>query len=98
MLNLYIKAKEGMTPRGGEMFKEAMERFGPNVKGVRGMWKGGGDLADNFDAFKAALAGTATPEEAALKTFTGKMAAHAGFSKVKVVENGADRVVVEFTR
>lgn len=59
ILNLYIKVGPG-TPKGGQMFNEAMQAFGPNVKGVRGTWIGGGDIADNFDAFKAAAAGGAS--------------------------------------
>ena len=99
LLNLYIKAKEGITPRGSEMFKEAMEQFGPNVKGVRGTWIGGGELADNFDSFKAALTKPgATPEQAAFETFTGKMAQRAGFTSAKVVQNDAGKVVVEFRK
>ena len=77
------------------MFNEAMEAFGTNVKGVRGTWLGGGDLADNFDAFKAALK-TSTPEEAAFKTFTGHMAEKHGFTNARVITNDARKVVVEF--
>jgi hypothetical protein len=75
-----------------------MEQFGPNVKGVRGTWIGGGEIADNFDAFKAALKAGATPEEAAFKTFTGKMARRSGFTTAKVVQNDAGKVVVEFAK
>ncbi|WP_437576463.1 hypothetical protein [Sorangium sp. So ce887] len=94
-LDLYIKAGPG-TPRGSQMFKEALDAFGSNVKGIRGTWLGGGDLASNFDSFGAALKSGLTPEQAAFKTFTGKMAYRAGFTRVKIVTNNARKVVVEF--
>lgn len=80
------------------MFAEAMEAFGLNVRGVRETWIGGGDIADNFDAFKAATAAGATPEAAAFKTFMGHMATPYGHSTATVVTNDAGRVVVEVTR
>jgi hypothetical protein len=97
-LNLYIK-KGPKTPSGGQMFNEALAAFGPSqVKGIRGTWIGGGDIADNFNAFKAAKRGGSTPEEAAFKTFTGHMAAKNGFTTSKVVRDDDAKVVVEFTR
>ncbi len=97
MLNLYIKVGPD-TPRGGQMFNDPMGAFDSNVKGVRGTWLGGGDLADNFDAFKTAVAGGAVPERAAFQTFTGHMAAKHGFTTARVVQNDAGKVVVEFTK
>jgi hypothetical protein len=94
----HIKAKPGVTPRGAEMFKEALDAFGPNVRGVRGTWLGGGDIADNFDTFKGLLKSGLSPEKAALGTFTGKMASRAGYSNVRVVMGTGSKVVVEFTR
>jgi hypothetical protein len=95
-LDLYIKTGPG-TPRGGQMFNEAMQAFGTNVKGVRGTWLGGGDLADNFNAFKAA-AKTMSPEQAAFRTFTGHMAQKHGFTHARIVSNNESKVVVEFYR
>ena len=80
------------------MFREALEQFGPNVKGIRGNWIGGGDIADNFNSFKAAVQAGATPAQAAFETFTGKMARRAGFTNVKIVTNTDRRVVVEYTK
>ncbi|MHB8874599.1 MAG: RHS repeat-associated core domain-containing protein [Myxococcaceae bacterium] len=97
MLNLYIKVGPG-TPRGGQMFAEAMEAFGPNVKGIRGTWIGGGDIADNFNAFGRAVAAGSAPEEAAFQTFTGHMAETYGFKTARIVQNDAGKVVVEFTQ
>jgi len=98
ILDLYI-ATGPNTPRGGEMFNEALKAFGTNaIKGIRGTWLGGGDLASNFDKFQEGLKAGLTPEQAAAKTFTGIMAGRAGFTKVRVVLNEAKKVVVEFTR
>jgi len=96
-LNLYIK-RGPETPSGGEMFNEAMAAFGSNVQAVRGTWHGGGDLADNFDAFKAAIANGLDPEEAAFQTFTGRMAARHGFVNATVTRNDDSKVSVEFRR
>ncbi|WP_328721872.1 RICIN domain-containing protein [Streptomyces sp. NBC_00247] len=74
------------TPRGGEMFNAALAHFGDAVKGVKGYWQDGGTLIDNLDSFNAAVRGGATLEEAALATFTGKMASRAGFTRVEMVE------------
>jgi hypothetical protein len=88
-----------LTPRGGEMFDEAMRAFGPNVKGIRGNWFGTDPkMSDNFDSFKAALKSGLPPEEAALHTFTGHMAAKWGFTHATVVLNDAEMVIVEFRR
>ncbi|MEU9150046.1 ricin-type beta-trefoil lectin domain protein [Streptomyces sp. NPDC048417] len=74
------------TPRGGEMFNAALAHFGDAVKGVKGYWQDGGTLIDNLDSFNAAVRGGATVEEAALATFTGKMASRAGYSTVEITE------------
>ncbi len=93
------KNKPPTTPKGGEMFEEAMRAFGPNVKGIRGNWVGTGTMTDNFDSFKAALKSGLSPEDAALNhTFTGHMAAKWGFTRATVVLNDAAKVIVEFRR
>jgi hypothetical protein len=102
MLDLYIKTGP-KTPRGRQMFDEALKAYGPNVEGIRGTWNGGGDLSDNFDSFKAGLkAGLKTgltPERAAREaTFTGHMAENSGFTKVAVIANFETKVIVEFRR
>jgi hypothetical protein len=102
MLKLAIAADKKndppTTPKGGEMFDEAMRAFGPNVKGIRGNWFGTGEMTDNFDSFKGALKSGLPPEEAAFHTFTGHMAAKWGFTRATVVSNDAEKVIVEFRR
>jgi hypothetical protein len=95
ILHLYIK-KGPNTPSGSAMFNEALEQFGSNVKGVQGYWIGGGDLADNFNSFKAAVSAGLSPEAAAFQTFTGKMAQRAGFLTSTIVDNSEHAVVVLF--
>jgi hypothetical protein len=102
MLGLAIQADKKndppTTPRGGEMFDEAMRAFGPNVRGIRGNWVGTGEMTDNFDSFKDALKSGLRPEEAAFHTFTGHMAAKWGFTHATVVANNDEKVIVEFRR
>jgi hypothetical protein len=73
------------TPGGADMFNEALAWAGgpDNLGGIGGSWTRGkdGDLADNLDSFNAGIQNMLTPEEAALNTFTGKMAARAGFTR-----------------
>ncbi|MFF3734299.1 putative T7SS-secreted protein [Streptomyces sp. NPDC002476] len=79
------------TPRGSEMFDNAIRSFGNDVQGVKGYWQNGGTLRDNLDSFNSA-ARNAPPgdmralENAARNTFTGKMAARHGFTDVEIVE------------
>ncbi|GGT34555.1 hypothetical protein GCM10010207_38250 [Streptomyces atratus] len=79
------------TPRGSEMFDNAIRSFGNDVQGVKGYWQNGGTLRDNLDSFNSA-ARNAPPgdmralEDAARTTFTGKMAARHGFTDVEIVE------------
>jgi hypothetical protein len=88
-----------LTPKGGEMFDEAMRAFGPNVQGIRGNWLGTDpEMSDNFDSFKEALKSGLPPEEAAFHTFTGHMAAKWGFTRATVVSNNDEKVIVEFRR
>lgn len=69
------------------MFNAALAHFGDAVKGIKGYWQDGGSLSDNLNSFNEAVRAGASLEEAALtKTFTGKMAARAGFSKVEITE------------
>lgn len=94
-LDLAIQKGPG-TPSGGQMFNEALAVFGNNVKGIRGTWLGTGSMKSNFDSFQAAIRAGATPEQAALGTFTGKMSARNGFANARIVVNSPKKVVVEF--
>jgi hypothetical protein len=99
-LDLVIKSEPRRTPRGGRMFAAALAAFGgrDNIVGIRGTWLGSGELRDNFDSFQKALTAGASPEAAALQTFTGKMAMRNGLIKVAVITNTPSKVVVEFTK
>lgn len=97
ILDLYIVRGEGTsTPSGADMFNEAMAQFS-DVRGVRGTWIGGGDIADNFNSYKANL-DTMSPQDAAAATFTGKMAIRAGFTNITVVTDTNSIVKVTFTK
>ncbi|MFJ5548735.1 polymorphic toxin-type HINT domain-containing protein [Streptomyces sp. NPDC093225] len=111
VLNLYIKAVDGKTPTGAEMFIEAMAALGDKAKGVRGTWVGGGvwddsqDIADNLRSFNAGIQSLKlSHEEAARLTFTGKMAGKYGFTgrieieKREGTPGNYDKVTVVFFR
>ena len=84
ILDTVVTAGEG-TPGGSAMFEDAMNAVGSNVRGIRGKWlSGSGELQDNLDSFNAGIQSGLTPEEAALHTFTGKMAARNGFTNVTI--------------
>jgi hypothetical protein len=98
MLDLVI-VKSSTSPSGASMFVEALQAFDSGaVDGIRGTWIGGGSLSDNYDSYRTAVARGLSPEEAALSTFTGKMAFRNGFTRVEVVSDAAEKLVVEFRR
>ncbi|MFF1908738.1 polymorphic toxin-type HINT domain-containing protein [Kitasatospora sp. NPDC058218] len=80
------------VPAGGDQFTAAMQFFGDQVKGVRGLWDGSRDLRSNLDKFNELLRSNPllSNGEAARGTFTGKMAGRDGwphkFTRVEVVE------------
>ena len=84
ILDTVITVGKG-TPSGSVMFQDAMDALGSNVKGIRGKWlSGSGELQDNLDSFNAGIQSGLTPQEAALNTFTGKMAARNGFTNAEI--------------
>ncbi|MEU9153305.1 Hint domain-containing protein [Streptomyces sp. NPDC048417] len=76
---------EATAPTGGEMFTRAMDALAGDAEGVRGTWNSGA-LRDNLDSFNAGIQNLLSPEDAARLTFTGKMAAKYGFTKVTIEE------------
>jgi hypothetical protein len=83
VLNTVVEVADG-TPNGGQMFADAMDALGPSVQKIRGTWLSGGSLQDNLDSFNAGIQIGLTPEEAAMHTFTGKMAAKYGFTHAEI--------------
>jgi RHS repeat-associated protein len=96
ILDLYIKVGPN-TPTGGQMFTEAMWMFGDRVKAIRGTWLNVPGLKDNFVKYKE-LIKNLSDEQAALGTFTGKMAQRFGFDQAEIIEDTARAVTVIFTR
>ncbi|MEI8019465.1 MAG: hypothetical protein WCH39_14770, partial [Schlesneria sp.] len=83
-VKLAIYTKEANTTiRGGEVFDAIIGEFragsGP-VRGVRGLWYSG----DNLATFNSLIRQGLTPEEAALQTFTGKMAQRSGYTRARI--------------
>ena len=100
-LELYIKVGPD-TPRGGQMFREALAAFGgrsnQDIRGIRGIWNNTSDISTNFDAYRAALGRGLSPEEAVFNTFTGEMSRRHGFVNGQVTSDQGWQVIVEFTR
>ncbi|WP_345004785.1 Hint domain-containing protein, partial [Dactylosporangium siamense] len=85
VLNTAITAVEGRLPTGGQMFVDAVEALRPHIRAIRGNWHSeSGTMSDNLDSFNAGIQIGLTAEEAALNTFTGKMAARYGFKNVVI--------------
>ncbi|MFE0590379.1 ricin-type beta-trefoil lectin domain protein [Micromonospora echinospora] len=82
ILNTAIQAGDG-TPNGGQMFQDALEVLGPRTRGIRGKWVAG-EMQDNLDSFNSGIQIGLSPEEAAMHTFTGKMAARNGFTSATI--------------
>lgn len=72
------------TPSGTEMFKEAWAVLGEgqNLDGIRGSW--GTSMPDNLESFNAGLQNFLSPEDAALGTWTGRMAQSVGFKTATI--------------
>ena len=98
-MDTVIKVDDGFKGKGvgTKLFSDAMAHFGrENVKMVRGNWHAGEHMSDNFDEYKR-LRETLSPEDAARNTFTGKRARDHGFNNVKVVDDNASSVLIEFS-
>ncbi|MGW0182380.1 helix-turn-helix domain-containing protein, partial [Nocardia sp. NPDC003345] len=84
VLLFQIGAAEG-TPSGQEMFRDMMSEIGSQVRAIRAPWSAGDSHTDNLDTFNAYLQDLQlSPEDAARRTFTGKMAGELGFTEVTV--------------
>ncbi|QMW03323.1 hypothetical protein [Spirosoma foliorum] len=98
-INVKIGDEGAKVAKGSDVFNLILSRItedsGPEaIKGVSGTWFSG--LGDNLDTFNNLIltkvnVGVMTIEEAALNTFTGKMASRNGYSKVLSVD-GAKNV------
>ena len=85
--------------RGQEQFARILQHFDGQFTGIRGAWTYGDNLAD----FNRLTGEGLSPQEAALRTWTGQRATEAGYGEVvvRVLEGEAgayDDVQVLFTR
>jgi RHS repeat-associated protein len=69
-----------------EIYKTAKVNAATSINGIRGVWNAG-ELGDNLTTFNKLIlekvnTGSMTMEQAALETFTGRMATSKGFTKV----------------
>ena len=77
-----IEAGAGASVRGTEMFAMAMNHFGKNVRGVKGIWKYG----DNLDEVNRLVESGVPLAEAVQRTWTARRAASFGFTQATVRE------------
>lgn len=92
-----VEAGKGSPMRGTEMFRQMLAHFGSYVKGIRGAWHYGDNLAE---CNRLTAQGMSVVDAAKL-TWTGKRAAEAGFKGVRVIETVGEpgkytRVIVVF--
>lgn len=70
---------------GRQLYSQMMEHFGlQNIIGVSGIWMGGTNLSQYY-TFRARGDG---PEQAASKTWSGRLAHEYGFTEVHIVDAG----------
>lgn len=81
-LSMAVESGKG-SPRGGQMFSEVMDHFGPeNVTSFEAKWVPA--MPSNLDKFNENLRAGMSYEDAAANTFTGKMTAKYGLTDVTV--------------
>jgi len=81
IVSFAVEAGAGSPVRGTEMFAQMMKHFGSNVRGVRGSWHYG----DNLAAVNKLTSEGMSLSEAALQTWTARRAAEHGFRSVRVL-------------
>lgn len=105
ILRMQVRAS-ARTPRGFAMVAQMEAEIGHLVTGIQDYWTDAYDgLTTNIDRFNALLREhpDMTPEEAAGRTFTGRMAARRGFTDIRCdhldgVRGYHHNVIVTFTR
>jgi hypothetical protein len=97
-LSINVKALDGGDPlgRGSDVFEEIYKGIvnkhgAEEIKGIRGLWTNSAGYSDNIDTFNKLIleqvnTGKMTLEQAALETFTGKMAKRKEFTKVTEIK------------
>ena len=78
-----VEAGAGSPIRGTEMFAQMMKHFCSNVKGIRGSWHYG----DNLATVNKLTSEGMSLSEAALQTWTARRATEHGFKSVRVLDS-----------
>ncbi|WP_280233428.1 methyltransferase domain-containing protein, partial [Nocardia cyriacigeorgica] len=91
------------TPSGSEMFDDLWQAIGQDVSSIHGAWKNDSGQDSNLVSFNAGVAAGLSPQDAALATWTGKMATRHGFSVAEVLHlegppGNHTTVAVSFTK
>lgn len=85
-----------------ELFPMMLAHFDGRFERIVGRWQTGHGMTKNLDTFNL-LTRTMSPEAAALRTWTGRLAAENGYTKVEILETEGrrgnyTRVKVAFSR
>ncbi|MEU7768213.1 tyrosine-protein phosphatase [Nocardia sp. NPDC049190] len=82
---LYVTARvaEG-TPSGAVMFGHLMDAVGDHVRVIHARWVNRPEFTSNLDTFNDGIKRRLSPIDAALLTFTGKMAVRAGYTEPEI--------------
>lgn len=88
ILELDFNVPSGLKNQGigTEMFEDALNAFGDNVQGIKGLWLNG----DNLKAFNDALKSGVNAVDAAFSTATGKWAKKNGFTNIEWVNSNVN--------
>ena len=86
LITFAVGRPPGGQVRGRRMFDEMIRHFGERATGIRGTWRYGDNLAE----FNKRLSSGEDPQEAASKTWTGRMAAEHGFTEVEVLSKPSE--------
>ena len=94
-----IRAGEGSSIRGTEMFNRMMDDFGEAATSIRGVWikSPTGEVSTNIDEVNKLVAAGMALDEAVLHTWTFTRARKRGFGKISVLEKSQDAAGV-YTR
>ncbi|MEU7633899.1 tyrosine-protein phosphatase [Nocardia sp. NPDC049220] len=83
VLHVTARVAQG-TPSGAVMFGHLMDAVGDDVRVIHARWVNRPGFTSNLDTFNDAIKRRLSPIDAALLTFTGKMAVRAGYPEPEI--------------
>jgi len=89
-LTIYARDHQDEYGHGSETFLSMVKKYTDNHQNIRQInadWTGISTLSTNQNQLVSALTGNTSAEQAAKKTFTGKMAERLALTKVSIIDN-----------